>query len=107
MKRSGSNSVWRDCASGSGQLLAMSCSLRLLICAAMSLDMTALVLIQNAAKLATPTLLSRLVPVLIANGERPASLVRRWLEETTDSTLAEQGAQRPLICPMTRLCDLH
>jgi hypothetical protein len=48
----------------------------------------ALALLEEAAVTSNPTVLAKIVPVIIASGARPTAAIRRWLAETRDKYLA-------------------
>lgn len=54
---------------------------------------TALSLLQQAAETATPSVLDKIVPVMIVSGATPLAAIRRWLIETTDHRLAKAAAE--------------
>jgi len=50
-------------------------------------------LLDLAAETATPFVLNKIVPMMIAGGAVPSSAIRRWLIETTDHRLAKAAAE--------------
>jgi hypothetical protein len=53
----------------------------------------ALELLEEAAATATPSLLNKIVPVMIASGATPSAAIRRWLTETKEKSLAVAAAE--------------
>ena len=49
-------------------------------------------ILQEAALIAPPRILSEIIPLLIKVGDAPAEPIRRWLSETADKDLAEAAA---------------
>ena len=53
----------------------------------------ALSLLDRAAETATPFVLDKIVPMMIASGAIPSAVIRRWLVETTDNRLAKAATE--------------
>ena len=54
---------------------------------------TALSLLTEAAKTASPFVLNKIVPVMIVSGLAPSAAIRRWLVETEDNQLSKAATE--------------
>jgi hypothetical protein len=58
-----------------------------------SVSPATLSLLDRAAETATPFVLDKIVPMMIASSATPSAAIRRWLVETTDHRLAKAAAE--------------
>lgn len=58
-----------------------------------SVGQATLSLLDRAAETATPFVLDKIVPMMIASSAAPSAAIRRWLVETTDHRLAKAAAE--------------
>ena len=54
-------------------------------------------LLNQAAETAIPSVLSKIVPIMIGNGGAPSRAIRRWLGESTDHKLAKAAAEAAIL----------